>query len=239
MKLKNHHKYKITLNNLPDMKEIVYTSKKKVILYADFNVLNYFYSNRTYIPSDFCVYFDSTLVYFVLKMIGVKSINRNVSTDFQEKLLIEADKHHKKIYFFGDSSRTLLKLKQSLFQKYPRIIIAGISNGYSFNSNEVIEKINSSDADILLVGLGIGKQEPWILENYKLLNVPMVLSVGGWFRYLSGEKKRAPKIFRSLYLEWFYKLISEFPRIWKRYLIGAPKFIYRSMLRKDTLLKLE
>jgi len=241
MKLTNYYKYSITLNELPSIQEMVSTIKKiqRVILYADFNVLNNLYTKQINIPSDIIVYNDATLVYFVLKMLGIKSINRNISTDFQEKLLVEADKFHKKIYFFGDKYNSLLKLKRCLSQRYPHLVIIGISDGYSFDNNEVIDRINFSGADILLVGLGAGRQEQWILNNYKLLNVPLVLSVGGWFKYLSGEKKRAPLIIQRLYLEWFYKLITEFPRIWKRYLIGAPKFVYRSLLSKDIRLILK
>jgi N-acetylglucosaminyldiphosphoundecaprenol N-acetyl-beta-D-mannosaminyltransferase len=86
--------------------------------------------------------------------------------------------------------------------------------------------------DILFVGLGVGRQENWIIENFTKLNVPLIMSVGGWFRYLAGTRKRAPKFLRLLHLEWLYKLLTEFNRVWKRYLIGVPLFFYRVLTKK-------
>jgi len=80
----------------------------------------------------------------------------------------------------------------------------------------------------------IGEQK-WIIENFKNLNVQLILSVGGWFQYLAGNKKRAPKVLRNLHLEWVHKLIIEYDRVWKRYLLGAPKFFYRVITRKIVL----
>ena len=58
------------------------------------------------------------------------------------------------------------------------------------------------------------------------------MSVGGWFQYLAGNKKRAPLIFRKIHLEWLHKLFYEFPRVWKRYLIGIPQFYFRVFTKK-------
>ncbi len=113
--------------------------------------------------------------------------------------------------------------------------ISGSHNGYDFIDQEVISKINDSGAEILFVGLGAGRQEKWIAENDNKLNCKLIMSCGGWFQYLAGYKKRAPSIMIKLYLEWLYKLLTEFPRVWQRYLIGVPKFFYRIITKKIIL----
>ncbi len=112
------------------------------------------------------------------------------------------------------------------------IDIAGTVNGYVFNDESVCKKINSSCPDILFVGLGVTRQEKWIGDNYKKLNVPLIISVGGWFQYLGGVKKRPPLILRKLHLEWLYKFCREFRRVWKRYLIILPLFMLRIITGK-------
>ncbi len=107
--------------------------------------------------------------------------------------------------------------------------------GYNFNTNEVIKRINDSNTDILFVGLGVTRQEKWIIENYKYINVELIIAVGGWFQYLAENKKRAPKFLRQLHLEWLIKLINEFSVVWKRYLIGVPLFFYRVLTKKIQL----
>jgi|SRR6185295_1324304 len=86
------------------------------------------------------------------------------------------------------------------------------------NSAEICALINSSQAEVLFVGLGSPKQEFWIAENLKQCpNIRFAMGVGGAFDFLSGVQKRAPSWLRSIGLEWLYRLIKEphrFSRIW-------------------------
>lgn len=210
-----------------------------VILYVDFNVLNLVYEKKIFLPSSFNLYYDSSLLYFCLKILGYKSITKNISTDYQEQFLEKNINEGKRLFFFGDREKTLIRLKENLRERFPNIKIVGVFSGYNYNSETVISFINSTNCDILFVGLGAGRQEKWILENYSKINTDVILSVGGWFKYLAGKKSRAPLSLRKLHLEWFYKLLTEFPRVWHRYLWGAPKFLYRVFISKKIQLKLD
>ena len=97
---------------------------------------------------------------------------------------------------------------------------------------EVIHDIIKCQPDILLVGLGAGRQEKWLVDNYAKLPSVISFSVGGYFQFLSKTKKRAPYLFRKFQLEWFYRVITEFNTIWKKYSIGAIKFLYRVFSKK-------
>jgi N-acetylglucosaminyldiphosphoundecaprenol N-acetyl-beta-D-mannosaminyltransferase len=90
----------------------------------------------------------------------------------------------------------------------------------------VIDQINASKADVLWVGLGCPKQERWMFEHAAKLQVPVLLGVGQAFDILAGVKKRAPAWMCATGLEWLYRLLSEPRRLWKRYLLYNPWFIW-------------
>jgi exopolysaccharide biosynthesis WecB/TagA/CpsF family protein len=218
------HLKNIRINAIPE--------NHKVVLYADFNVLNYLYESKLEIPDGFSLYPDSLAVYLINKYFLRINVSKFVSTDFQNELLVRLDEMALKVFFFGDTSTVLKRLINNVKRNYPKIKICGTHEGYNFNSQEVIQEINMSKSEILFVGLGACRQEEWIVNNYHKLNVNFIFSVGGWFQYLAGSKKRAPKFIRDLHLEWVHKLLMEYGRVWKRYLFGAPLFFYRIITKK-------
>jgi len=226
---------KITLHTLGEELECPIFEKKRTILYGDFNVINYLYDNKIILEKEIILYPDSSAVYFCAKYILGKRLRKHVSTDIQKKLLGDSNRCSKNLFFFGDSEVILNELIFNIQRRYRNIKIVGHCSGYKYNSSALVNKINESKADVLFVGLGVGQQEKWILENFNNLNVRLILSVGGWFQYLAGNKKRAPKVLRDFHLEWAHKLIIEYDRVWKRYLLGVPKFFYRIITRKLVL----
>lgn len=225
----------ILLYTLDDNPANFLVDRKHIILYGDFNVLNFLYENNIMLRKDIILYPDSSTVYFCTKFLAGKKLRKHISTDIQKELLDASNILSKKLFFFGDSNEVLNNLGLNIQNQYRNVKIVGCSEGYRYSSIEVIEKINEVKPDILFVGLGIGLQEKWIIENYQKVNVPLIISVGGWFQYLAGNKKRAPKILRDLHLEWAHKLIIEYDRVWKRYVLGVPKFFYRVITRKIVL----
>ncbi len=212
--------------------------RKSVVLYADFNVINILFKQRLQVPCSVNLYYDSLLMTTALKTLGYKNVTKQVSTDIQYNLLTRSNIDSKRVFFFGDSKGTLSKLKKVMKITHPNLEIVGFVDGYDYNSNEVIKSVNRSKPDILFIGLGASRQEKWIIENYTKIEAGLILSVGGWFKYLAGEKKRAPKFLRQINLEWLHKLVTDFPRIWERYFIGAPAFLYRVFVSKEIELKL-
>lgn len=205
-----------------------------VIQYVDFNVLNLIYEKKNNLLdlSGIYLYPDSLALFFYIKFFIDKKFKKIVSTDLQYELLQELNKLKASIFLFGDSDMILDKATKNIKNKYSKIKVAGIDNGYNFNTDNVISNINKCNIDVLFVGLGLGRQEKWIFENYKKINAKVILSVGGWFQYLAENKRRAPKYIRRFHLEWFHKILVEFPRVWKRYLIGFPLFLYRVFTKK-------
>lgn len=95
---------------------------------------------------------------------------------------------------------------------------------------EVVTSINSSEVNILFVGIGCPKQEMWMAKHKAQLNCVM-LGVGAAFDYISGIKKEAPKWVQNIGMEWLFRLGTEPARLWQRYLKHNPRFIYYLLLQ--------
>lgn len=134
-----------------------------------------------------------------------------------------------KHFFYGDKEETLQILQQKLKEKYPDIQIAGmISPPFRSLSREeekaYIQQINDSGADIIWIGLGAPKQENWMYEHQGMFQGVMI-GVGAGFSYHAGLIKRAPEWMQKMSLEWFYRLMQDPVRLFKRYFTTNLKFI--------------
>jgi len=137
-----------------------------------------------------------------------------------------------RLYLLGASEKNIVQATANLKAAHPNLIIAGFHHGFfkaSTEEQEIIQDINSKFPDILLVGLGAPLQEEWVHRNLKKLNAQVFWCVGGLFDLLSGNLKRGPRVLHQNHLEWFCRLLITPEKVWKRYLIGNPLFIYRAM----------
>ena len=126
--------------------------------------------------------------------------------------------------------RTLLgtDVDSFTFNQTVDIIIVGYRNGYFDKSEEalVAKQIESSGANILFVAMPTPIKENFLFINKKALkSVEFIMGVGGSFDVVSGITKRAPKWMQQCGLEWFFRLLQEPRRMFKRYLIGNTKFV--------------
>lgn len=216
--------------------DLLSDNKKSALLYADFNVINYLYESGYQNENpDIIFYPDSTAVFTMINFFKQTKYKWIASTDLLNRLLTDSIHSGSNLFFFGNSKLVLEKLTHRLKKLYPSIRICGVHNGYNYSDIEVISTINESNTDILFVGLGARRQEKWIVENFHKLECRLIVTCGGWFNFLSGDRIRAPLLLRKIHLEWFYKLMTEFNRIWKRYLLGVPQFFYRTITNKIRL----
>lgn len=131
----------------------------------------------------------------------------------------------KKVYLYGSKKEVISNMKSYVKQKYPNLLIVGATDGYTYNDDEVFKEIIELEPDLILVALGIPKQEELIFKYLSKFKKGLFIGVGGSFDVLSGHKKRAPQFFIKLNLEWFYRIIKEPKRIKKFYQTNI-KFIY-------------
>ncbi|MGE5614788.1 MAG: WecB/TagA/CpsF family glycosyltransferase [Bacillota bacterium] len=135
-----------------------------------------------------------------------------------------------RVFLFGSKPGVAEEAAENIARDYPGVVIAGCMNGY-FTEEQVegiINEINATNADILLVALGAPKQEYWISNHKDKLNSRICIGVGGTLDILSGRARRAPDFFRKNGLEWLYRLMRE-PRRAKR-MLDLPRFMCRVLL---------
>lgn len=166
---------------------------------------------------------------------GEKLPERVAGYDLVQNTMKDAVKEGYKYYFFGSKPGISEKAAIKMRETYPGIQIVGTRDGYFKPEDEekIIEDINKSGANILLVALGAPKQEKWIEAHKHLLpNIRVAIGVGGSFDVMSGNVKRAPLAFQKLGLEWFYRLLQE-PTRFKRMLV-LPEFLIKVIFYKET-----
>jgi N-acetylglucosaminyldiphosphoundecaprenol N-acetyl-beta-D-mannosaminyltransferase len=172
-----------------------------------------------------------------------------------ERLIAKAAREGRGVYFLGGKPGVAETAASKLKEKYPALIVSGTHNGYfnkvddmkkaseyeknngaGYNDDAaVIEKINDSGAEILLVCLGVPKQEIWMHAHRSELKVRLMGGFGGSFDIFAGVSRRAPRVFIRLNLEWLYRLICEPRRLGR--MMKLPRFIAGSIfsgLSKDT-----
>ena len=142
------------------------------------------------------------------------------------KLFEYCNEYKKSIYLLGAKEEIVSKLVNVINNNYPNAIVAGYENGYFQDKQESFNKIIVSEPDVVLVALGIPEQELLIYNNLNKFNKGIFVGVGGSFDVLSGTKKRAPKIFRKLHLEWLYRIIKE-PKRFKRFFNSNIKYLLK------------
>ena len=138
-------------------------------------------------------------------------------------------------FFYGSTEDTLEKLRLRLESEYPGLVNAGMySPPYrpltDEEDQEIVTRINETKPDFLWVGLGAPKQERWMAEHQGRVHGLMV-GVGAGFDYHAGKISRAPECMQKANLEWFYRLLQEPRRLFKRYLVTNTQFIWYAVLR--------
>ena len=153
-------------------------------------------------------------------------------TDLFEELSAVAEKKGLKIFLLGGRPGAAEAAKRTLQARHPNLKIVGTyCPPYGFESQPgelalINSKIKAAAPDILFVGLGAPKQEKWIYNNYQELGVPVSLGIGVSFELVADMVQRAPLWMQKWGLEWLFRLIVEPKRLWKRYVMGNPQFMW-------------
>lgn len=169
-----------------------------------------------------------------------QEIKQNVNgTDLFPRLCHALSGTRQSLFLLGAQPGIVEKVGAWVATHYPEVVIAGWHHGYFTPAEErtVLRQIASSGAALLLVGLGAPRQDLWISQHLQATGVKVAMGVGGLFDFYSGRIPRAPVWVREIGAEWVYRLYQEPGRMWKRYLIGNGRFLFRVVrtnLRKDT-----
>jgi N-acetylglucosaminyldiphosphoundecaprenol N-acetyl-beta-D-mannosaminyltransferase len=169
---------------------------------------------------------DGAGIVLALKFYGINQ-QRCAGIDLGAKLLQLAGERGAAcpIAFYGGQPEVLAKAVAFWQHRLPELSIVAQADGYISESaqQELVAQIQQQQPKIILVALGIPRQEVWIANNRQICPQAIWIGIGGSFDVWSGTKKRAPKIFQKLNLEWLYRLGQE-PSRWRRMLV-LPQFM--------------
>lgn len=162
-----------------------------------------------------------------------KRLKEKVSgVDLVKQLLINTNKRPASFYIFGGKPGVAELASINIVSEYPHANIVGFRNGYFNDEDEegIINDINRSKPEIVLVGLGAPKQEKWIHQYAQVLNCKVLMGIGGCIDVFAGTASLAPEFIRKAGFEWLFRLIRE-PRRYKR-MMDLPRFVMLSIKRR-------
>lgn len=177
------------------------------------------------------IYPDGSGLALAAKLLGSKLVDNPNGTDLFPLLCERAAAEGVPIAFIGAKPGVAEECARRMIARYPGLKVVATEHGY-FNRTEerqVIERLNASGAKILLVAMGVPAQELWISRCSPKLTIPVLIAVGGLFDFYSGKRQRAPLILRKTGMEWTFRLAQEPVRLFKRYIVGNPLFIARTL----------
>lgn len=164
-----------------------------------------------------------------LKLFYGLNQERVAGMELMPDLIAECEMKGLSVFFYGTTDEVLDRISQRIKTEHPEVIIAGtFSPPFRASSEEeetiVIEKINNSGANIVMVALGCPKQEFWMARHKGKINSVMI-GLGGAFPVYAGIQSRAPKWMQLCCLEWLYRLYQEPRRLFFRYLLTNVLFL--------------
>ena len=150
----------------------------------------------------------------------------------------EATNTHPVVFFMGSSPDVLQRIVERAALDFPYLKIVTYSPPYKpeFTTDEdaaIVRAINSAHPDLLWIGMTAPKQEKWTYTHWQQLDIHChVGTIGAVFDFYAGTAKRAPLWWQRHSLEWFYRLLTEPRRMWRRYIIGNALFIHNILKEK-------
>ncbi|MBR2142188.1 WecB/TagA/CpsF family glycosyltransferase [Anaerovibrio sp.] len=205
-------------------RKLIATANAEMIMRATYDV-----ELKTILNAADLVVPDGAGTVWAAGYLGHPMPERVAGYDLSQELMRLAPSKKYKLYFFGSAPGVADLAKAKAEKWYPGIDIVGTRNGFFSAEDEqsIIADIKAKRPDILLVALGVPKQEKWLYAHLDELNVPVSIGVGGSFDVMAGVMKRAPLWMQKAKLEWLYRGLKQPSRIGR--LMALPKFVFKVM----------
>jgi N-acetylglucosaminyldiphosphoundecaprenol N-acetyl-beta-D-mannosaminyltransferase len=172
---------------------------------------------------------DGMPMVWINRLCGNEHVSRVYGPDLMAEVCGQSVQKGHKHFLYGGGDGVAEKLAEKLRERFPGIQIVGTYTPpfralTEDEDREIIQQINKSGADIVWVGLSTPKQEHWMSRHIGRLHAPVMVGVGAAFDFHAGLKSQAPRWMQKCGLEWFYRLLTEPKRLWRRYLTNNPLF---------------
>lgn len=179
---------------------------------------------------------DGMPVVWALRRMGARNVDRVYGPDLMLALSqISAQRGYRQFYL-GGAPGVAEALAHNLEQRFAGLRVAGtLSPPFrgltEAEERDMLAQVNDSGAQVVWVGLGSPKQDLWMARYRARLAAPLLVGVGAAFDFISGRQAQAPHWMQRSGLEWLFRLVREPGRLWRRYLVYNPKFLYHLTLQ--------
>ncbi|HUK24891.1 MAG TPA: WecB/TagA/CpsF family glycosyltransferase [Terriglobales bacterium] len=166
----------------------------------------------------------------------VQREHRITYADWIDPLMALARDHGWRVFYLGSRPGVGEQAARKLRRQYPGLVLE-TAQGYfdatpgSREDSAVLEKINAFQPEILIMGMGMPRQEHWVLEHRPQLSANVILNAGAAMDYVAGAVPTPPRWAGRCGLEWLFRMMAEPQRLWKRYLL-EPWFLLPLLVRE-------
>lgn len=199
-----------------------------IYIYHHNSKMRSFYSQADYTMIDGMpiVFFGKLLKY------PLERTNRITCLDWTSPVFQEASEKQWRIFYLGSKPKISQRGEKIIKKLFPKLQIQFHHGYFSHTENEIIiHKINSFKTDILMVGMGMPRQEHWIYDNYCKISAKITFLKGGYLDYIAGSNYTPPRWLGNYSLEWLYRLMSDPTRLVTRYLL-EPCYVINLLLKE-------
>ena len=180
---------------------------------------------------------DGMPLVWVARAMGHHDVGRVYGPDLMLAVLRRERHRH---FFYGGGPGVAERLAGAVMTRYPKLEVAGFIEPPFAPLDElctpaVAQAINAGSADIVWVGMSSPKQDLWMTRMRPLLDAPVLIAVGAAFDFHTGRVRQAPAWIQRSGLEWLFRLGTEPRRLWRRYLVDNPWFVWELFLQSTRL----
>ena len=171
---------------------------------------------------------DGVPVVWASWLLGRPLPGRVNGTDLMERMIEVAAERGYRAFFLGARREVLNQAIEKLKKRHPNLLVTGSRDGYFCPEQEqaLIAEIVGSRAQLVFLAISSPKKEVWVDENLRCLGPIVCQGVGGSIDVIAGITRRAPLWMQRCGLEWFFRLLQEPRRMWRRYLETNSKFLW-------------
>jgi len=181
---------------------------------------------KRFLDSMFELYQADLGMYLAIKYLRGEKISRIDATTMNENIMDELKVKKIPVVLVGGNFDQKLILEEA---KKRKINLVGYKNGFFEESQveDVMNELKNLYGKVYIIGMGVPKQELFAVKLSQIVNSKVIICVGNFLESYFGKKKRAPVFIQKMGMEWMFRLVTEPGRLWRRYLLGIPVFIFR------------
>lgn len=176
---------------------------------------------------------DGVGLVWATRLLGIPLPGRVPGIALAEEILRRERNRACRVFLLGGREGVALRARACLLQRFPGLDIVGTQHGYFSDEEAVIDRVRAARPDILLVGMGVPRQELFMSRARDRLDIPLMIGIGGALDIFAGDRTRAPRFWQRLGLEWLYRVFQEPRRMRDALLI--PRFMSRVLVVRGVL----